>query len=315
MIEVAGLRKVYRAAHRDVVAVDELTFSVRPGAVTGFLGPNGAGKSTTMRMIAGLEAPSAGHALVAGRPFTEHSRPMSALGVLLEAKAMHPGRTARRHLQVLAATNGLAVRQVDTVLELVGLADAAERRVGAFSMGMGQRLGLAAALLGDPAGVMLDEPLNGLDPDGIVWMRELLQQMAAQGRTVFLSSHLMSEMALTADHLIVVAGGRLLADESMSDFLARTPSGVRVASPQAAQLREALEQLVAHRRAAGHPAALTAGPPAPAGSLIVQGVTAVEIGRAAQNASVVLSELVTVQPSLEEAFMKMTTARVSAHTQ
>jgi len=309
MIQVAGLRKAYRAAGREVVAVDGLSFSVRPGAITGFLGPNGAGKSTTMRMIAGLEAPSAGQALVAGLPFAKHSKPMSALGVLLEAKAMHPGRTARRHLQVLAATNGLPARQVDTVLELVGLTDAAHRRVGGFSMGIGQRLGLAAALLGDPAGVMLDEPLNGLDPDGIVWMRELLQQMAAQGRTVFLSSHLMSEMALTADHLIVVASGRLLVDESMHDFLARTPNGVRVASPQAVQLRELLEQLVEQRQAAGHPAALSTGSP---GSLTVQGVTAVEVGQAALAGSVVLSELMTVQPSLEEAFMKMTTAREPA---
>ena len=215
MIEARGLTKRYG----DKLAVDGLTFTVRPGVVTGFLGPNGAGKSTTMRMILGLDAPTSGSVTVNGKPYREHAAPLREVGALLDAGAVHPGRSAYDHLLAMAATTGISRRRVDEVVELVGIGEVARKRVGGFSLGMGQRLGIAAALLGDPQTVTLDEPVNGLDPDGILWVRTLLKDLAAEGRTVFVSSHLMSEMALTAEHLVVVGLGRLIADLSVADFI------------------------------------------------------------------------------------------------
>src|SRR6478609_7958439 len=229
MIEARGLTKRYG----DKVAVDGLSFTVRPGIVTGFLGPNGAGKSTTMRMVLGLDRPTAGSATVNGRAYADLAAPLHEVGALLEAKAVHTSRSAFNHLRALAATHGIPRRRVDEVIDLVGLTEVARKRAGGFSLGMGQRLGIAAALLGDPQTVMLDEPVNGLDPDGILWIRNLLKELAAQGRTVFVSSHLMSEMALTAEHLIVVGRGRLIADTSVSAFIeAASRNSVRVRTPQ-----------------------------------------------------------------------------------
>src|ERR1700744_2168524 len=229
MIEVHQLTKRYGSK----LAVDHLTFTVRPGVVTGFLGPNGAGKSTTMRLILGLDAPTSGTATLNGKPFAEHTRPLHKAGARLEARAGHTGRSARNHLRVMAATTGLRRRGGDEGIEMVGLADVASDRAGSFSLGMGQRLGIASALLGDPQTLILDEPVNGLDPDGVRWIRNLLRQLADEGRTVFFSSHLMSEMALTADHVIIVGRGRLLRDQSMAEFIAAASAEtVRVRSPQ-----------------------------------------------------------------------------------
>ena len=234
MIEVTNLTKHY-GRH---AAVDDLSFTVKPGVVTGFLGPNGAGKSTTMRVILGLDRPTAGRALVNGRPFEEHRAPLREIGALLDAKGIHPGRPARDHLSALAATTDISKRRVAEVLDIVGLSEVADRRSGGFSLGMAQRLGIASALLGDPHTVMLDEPVNGLDPEGILWIRNLLKSLAAEGRTVLVSSHLMSEMALTAEHFIIVGRGRLIADMSGSELTAMTePYSVRVRSPHASQLR------------------------------------------------------------------------------
>jgi ABC-2 type transport system ATP-binding protein len=218
MIEVQNLTKRFGAT----TAVDDLTFTIQPGRVTGFLGPNGSGKSTTLRAIAGLVVPDGGRALVDGRPIRQHPSAMRTLGVLLDAGRIHPGRSARQHLRALAATNGIGDGRVREVIELAGIASAATKRAGGFSLGMTQRLGIAAALLGDPRVLVLDEPINGLDPDGVIWVRSLLKQLAAEGRTVFLSSHLMSEMAVTADHLVVIGQGRLLAEGSLDDILTRT---------------------------------------------------------------------------------------------
>src|ERR1044071_2900684 len=220
MIEARGLTKRYG----DKLAVDDLSFTARPGIVTGFLGPNGAGKSTTMRMILGLDNPSQGRTTVNGRQLAEHAAPLTELGALLEARAIHPQRSARNHLRALAATTGIPARRVDEVLGIVGLNEGADRAAGAFSLGMGQRLGIAAALLGDPETVMLDEPVNGLDPEGIRWIRNLLKELAAQGRTVLVSSHLISEIAHTADALIVIGQGRLLAQTTVARLSARTGS-------------------------------------------------------------------------------------------
>ena len=220
MIDVDGLTKRYGAT----VAVDRLSFTVRPGAVTGFLGPNGSGKSTTMRMILGLDAPDAGAARIGGKRYVDLAWPLREVGALLEARAFHPGRSARLHLLALAASNGIARSRVDDVLDLVGLGDVASRRAGTFSLGMAQRLGIAVALLGDPGVLMLDEPVNGLDPEGIRWIRELLRGLAAEGRAVFVSSHLISEMALTADRLIIIGQGRLVADTSVAELSARSGS-------------------------------------------------------------------------------------------
>jgi ABC-2 type transport system ATP-binding protein len=218
MIEVQNLTKRFG----EVTAVDDLSFTVRPGAVTGFLGPNGAGKTTTLRAIAGLDRPTSGRTLVGGKPISEHPLAMRQLGVLLEARRLHPGRSALQHLRALAATNGIGDRRVHEVIELTGIGSVAKRRAGTFSLGMSQRLGIAAALLGDPQTVVLDEPINGRDPDGVIWVRGLLRHLAAEGRTVFLSSHLMSEMAVTADRLIIVGRGRLLAEGSVDEVLVRS---------------------------------------------------------------------------------------------
>ncbi|WP_431876077.1 ABC transporter ATP-binding protein [Micromonospora marina] len=291
MIEARDLSKRYG----DRLAVDSLTFTVAPGVVTGFLGPNGAGKSTTMRMILGLDTPTAGDVRVNGRRYADHRDPLRQVGALLEAKAVHTGRSARDHLLALGATHGIGRRRVDEVIDLVGLREVAGKRAGGFSLGMGQRLGIAAALLGDPAVVMLDEPVNGLDPDGIRWIRGLLRGLAAEGRTVFVSSHLMSEMAQTADHLIVVGRGRLLADVSLAEFTRRASrTTVRVRSPQAAALRDLL---------AGPDVTITGGEP---GLLEVSGLRREVIGDRAAAAGLTLHELTATEASLEEAFMTMT---------
>jgi ABC-2 type transport system ATP-binding protein len=298
MIEVQHLTKHYG----DKTAVDDLSFIVRPGIVTGFLGPNGAGKSTTMRLILGLDRPTSGTVTVNGRRYAEHPAPLHEVGALLEARAVHPGRTAANHLRAMAATTGIGRRRVQEVIDLVGLREVADRRAGTFSLGMGQRLGIASALLGDPATVMLDEPVNGLDPDGVVWVRNLLRELAAEGRTVFLSSHLMSEMALTADHLVVVGRGRLLRDVSVADFIADAADhAVRVRSPQAAALRDLL-------LAAGG----TVSTSAP-GQLEVRGLGSEEIGQRAAAATLTLFELTPLRASLEEAYMEITKESVEYH--
>lgn len=291
MIEARGLTKRYG----DKLAVDDLTFTVQPGMVTGFLGPNGAGKSTTMRMMLGLDAPTAGVVTVNGKTFAEHRAPLHEVGALLEARAIHTGRSARNHLWVLAATSGIGRRRVEDVIEMVGLGDVANRRVGAFSLGMGQRLGIASALLGDPETLILDEPVNGLDLDGIRWIRSLLKGLAAQGRTVFLSSHLMSEMAVTADRVIVVGKGRLLREQSMAGFIADASAGsVRVRSPQ---LRRLAEVVVA----AGGTVREMQGD-----VLSVERMSSDEIGTAAARAQLTLYELAPQAASLEDAYLALT---------
>ena len=290
MIEAHGLTKRYG----DVLAVDDLDFEVRPGVVTGFLGPNGAGKSTTMRMMVGLDRPSAGSVRVNGRAPYTHLAPLHEVGALLEARAVHPGRSARNHLLALALTSGIGRARVDQVLELVGLTDVADKRVGAFSLGMGQRLGVASALLGDPATLVLDEPVNGLDLDGIRWIRTLLKALAAEGRTVFLSSHLMSEMAVTADQVIVVGKGRLLRDQSMTDFIdeARTET-VRVRATSLGQLARVVEE-------AGGKTTLDAD------VLTVADLSSDEIGTLAAQAEITLFELSPQAASLEDAYLALT---------
>ena len=291
MIEVANLSKRYG----DKVAVDGLNFTVQTGIVTGFLGPNGAGKSTTMRMIAGLDQPTSGQVRVNGQDYRRTAAPMAELGILLEAKAVHPGRSARNHLLALAQTNGIRRARVDEVIDMVGLREVAGKRVGGFSLGMGQRLGVASALLGDPRVVVLDEPVNGLDPEGVLWIRNLLKALAAEGRTVFVSSHLMSEMALTATRLIVVGRGRLIADTTVEDFIALAGgNAVTVRTPRAAELRD-----------------LLLGPGIMISSelsdvLQVQGLTAEQIGTTAWRANLPIFELTAQQASLEEAFMELT---------
>jgi ABC-2 type transport system ATP-binding protein len=292
VIEATNLTKDYGSKR----AVDELSFVVEPGVVTGFLGPNGSGKSTTMRLILGLDAPTAGTVTVNGKAYREHAAPLHEVGALLEARSVHTGRSAYNHLLALAQTHGIPRRRVDELIDVVGLHDVARKRAGTFSLGMGQRLGIAAALLGDPQTVMLDEPVNGLDPEGIHWIRNLLKGLAAEGRTVFVSSHLMSEMALTAEHLIVVGRGRLIADTSVAEFV-RHASGkvVRVRSPQADRLRDHL--------AAGADVTVASVEP---GLLDVTGLTAEQIGEAAAELRIVLHELTPQQASLEEAFMDLT---------
>ncbi|MFB6551668.1 ABC transporter ATP-binding protein [Streptomyces sp. NPDC056405] len=298
MIDVNNLSKRYA----DKLAVDALTFTVRPGVVTGFLGPNGAGKSTTMRMIMGLDRPSSGTVRVNGRPYEQHSAPLQEIGALLEAKSLHPGRSAYQHLLALAASNGIGKRRVLEVIDMVGLTDVARKRAGGFSLGMGQRLGIASALLGDPHIVMLDEPVNGLDPEGVLWIRNLLKDLADQGRTVFVSSHLMTEMALIAEDLIVIGKGRLLSAGLLADFIAQSSShSVRVQSPQAAALRDLL---------VGDGVSVSSGRP---GVLDVQGLEAAEIGERATAAGLVLHELFVQEGSLEEAFMELTRDSVEYH--
>src|SRR5476651_834300 len=239
MIEALNLSKSYG----DKTAVSDLTFTVRPGIVTGFLGPNGSGKSTTMRLILGLDRPTAGSVTVSGRAYRNYPAPLHEVGALLEARSVHTGRSAYNHLLALAQTHGIGKKRVQELIDLVGLHEVARSRAGKFSLGMGQRLGIATALLGDPSTLLLDEPVNGLDPEGIHWIRNLLRALAAEGRTVFVSSHLMAEMALTADHLIVIGRGRLIADTSVADFVASASTGrVRVASPDSPRLRELIAE-------------------------------------------------------------------------
>jgi ABC-2 type transport system ATP-binding protein len=291
MIEASGLTKDYG----DKRAVDGLSFSVKPGIVTGFLGPNGAGKSTTMRLILGLDAPSGGDVMVNGKHYRDHAAPLHEVGALLEARSVHTGRSAYNHLLALAQTHGIGKRRVDDLIDLVGLHDVARKRAGQFSLGMGQRLGIATALLGDPATLLLDEPVNGLDPEGIQWIRNLLRSLAAEGRTIFVSSHLMSEMALTADHLIVIGRGRLIADASVDEVVRRASGGaVRVRTPDAERLREVL---------AAEQATVQGGDN---GVLDVRGLSAEQVGRAAFENGIALYELTPQQASLEEAFMELT---------
>ena len=298
MLEVHELTKRYG----DTIAVDHISFTVRPGVVTGFLGPNGAGKSTTMRMILGLDRPTSGEALVDGRSYTSAPAPLAELGALLEAKAVDKGRSARNHLLALGATVGVGAARVDELLEVVGLADVARKPAGSFSLGMGQRLGIASALLADPRIVMLDEPVNGLDPDGILWIRNLLKELATEGRTVFLSSHLMSEMELTAEHLIVIGRGRIIADTSMADFIAASSSNrVRVVSPHATSLRNLLVD---------DGISITSSEP---GVLDIEGVPAARVGDVAAEHGLTLHELTTVEASLEQAFMELTRDSVEFH--
>jgi ABC-2 type transport system ATP-binding protein len=295
MIEARGLTKRYGAK----LAVDGLTFTVRPGVVTGFLGPNGAGKSTTMRMILGLDAPTRGSVTVNGKPYRRHPAPLREVGALLEARSVHPGRSAYHHLLAIAQTCGIGRSRVDEVIDAVGLGEVARRRAGGFSLGMGQRLGIAVALLGDPHTVILDEPVNGLDTEGIRWIRSLLRDLAAEGRTVFVSSHLMNEMALTAEHLIVIGRGRLIADTGMREFIAaaaRDAVRVRTTDP------DALAALLRPRAAEVSPDR--------DGALTVSGLTTDQVGRAAAAAGITLLELTARQASLEEAFIDMTSDAV-----
>ncbi|MDT4976164.1 MAG: type transport system ATP-binding protein [Pseudonocardiales bacterium] len=300
MIEVTGLTKKYG----DKTAVNNLTFTVQPGIVTGFLGPNGAGKSTTMRMIAGLDAPTSGSVLVNGRPYRNAKAPMAELGTLLEAKAVHTSRSAFNHLLALAQTNGVPKSRVTDVIDLVGLGEVAKKRTGGFSLGMGQRLGIASALLGDPQTIILDEPINGLDPEGILWVRNLLKGLAAEGRTVFVSSHLMSEMSQTAQHLVVIGRGELIADVDEAAFVAMASTNVvLVRTPQATELRDLLIG----------PDVSVSSPEA--GLLEVHGLNAEQIGDVAFEHQLRLHGLAVQEASLEEAFMEMTRDTVEFHAQ
>lgn len=299
MIEATGLSKRYGAT----LAVDDLSFTVPPGQVTGFLGPNGAGKSTTMRMILGLDTPTSGSVTVNGRPYAEYRRPLFEVGALLEAKAMHGGRSAYNHLLCLALSNGIGRARVDQVLDLVGLRRVARKRSGGFSLGMAQRLGIAAALLGNPRVLMFDEPVNGLDPEGVLWIRNLLKSLAAEGRTVFLSSHLMSEMSITADRLIIIGRGRLIAQTTVEDLL-KSASGnfVRVRSPQGDALATLLKaQGVAVVRQADD-------------ALRVTGATCEAVGELARANGLTLQELSAQQASLEQTYMELTRDAVDFRT-
>jgi len=290
VIEARGLTKRFG----DVVAVDDLSFDVRPGTVTGFLGPNGSGKSTTMRMIMGLDVPVSGTVTVSGRRYHDLPWPLREVGALLEAKAIHPGRSARAHLLMLARSNAIPRARVDEVLELVGLTAVARKRAGKFSLGMGQRLGIAAALLGDPGVLLFDEPVNGLDPEGIRWVRTLCKKLAGEGRTVFVSSHLMAEMALTADHLVVIGKGKMIAETSVAEFVARSSrQSVKVRTPSPHELTDAVTS------AGGTVIA------DPDGSMTVTGMSAPAVGDLAASQGVALHELTPVA-SLEDAFMELT---------
>ena len=291
MIDASNLTKRYG----DKTAVDDLTFTVKPGVVTGFLGPNGSGKSTTMRLILGLDAPTKGNVTVGGKAYRDYPAPLHEVGILLEARSVHTGRSAYHHLLALAQTHGIPRSRVQELIKLVGLEEVARKRAGQFSLGMGQRLGIAAALLGDPEVLILDEPINGLDPEGIHWIRDLLKGLAAEGRTVFLSSHLMSEMSLTADHLIIVGRGRLIRDVGLAEFVNEWSTNVvRVRSPEAAQLREVI---------LGPDVRVSSEGP---GVLEVEGLTAEQIGEAAAHNGFVLHKLTAEKTSLEEAFMELT---------
>jgi len=298
MIEARGLTKRYG----DRLAVDQLSFTVKPGQVTGFLGPNGAGKSTTMRMILALDAPTAGTVTVDGMDYRRLANPMRVVGALLDAKAVHGGRTAIRHLLCLAQTNNLPAKRVPEVLELVGLTQVARKRIGGFSLGMCQRLGIAAALLGDPKVLMFDEPVNGLDPEGILWIRNLMRALAAEGRTIFVSSHLMSEMENTADHLIVIGQGRLIADCTVDEFIMRNSElAVRVRTPSSAQLAG----LVAAKGGTARPDGQD--------TLLVTGIPQDRLGDLAFDNGIRVHELAPLQASLEQAFMELTRDSVEFH--
>ncbi|GAA1840805.1 ATP-binding cassette domain-containing protein [Pseudonocardia ailaonensis] len=299
MIELTGLSKRYGPK----LAVDEVSFTVLPGMVTGFLGPNGAGKSTTMRMIMGLDAPTSGSVTVNGKPYAAHRDPLRQVGALLEAKAIHTGRSAYHHLLALGATHGIGRSRVLDVIAMTGLESVARKRVGGFSLGMGQRLGIAAALLGDPQTLILDEPVNGLDPEGVLWVRRLSRALAAEGRTVFLSSHLMSEMAQTADHLIVLGRGRVLADAPIAELLAGAGNRVlvRSADPQGLVNVLAVPDVTVEQ--------------APDGALTVTGVSARQVGEAAAEAGIVLYELTPLTASLEQAYLQLTRDDVEYHAE
>ena len=299
MIQAQNLTKKFGPK----IAVNDVSFQVEPGRVTGFLGPNGAGKSTTMRMIVGLDRPTGGQVTVNGKNYAEHANPLFEVGALLDAKSAHPGRTARNHLRVLAATHGISDKRVEEVIELTGLESVADQRAGGFSLGMGQRLGIATALLGDPKTLILDEPVNGLDPEGVLWIRKLLQYLASQGRTVLLSSHLMAEMAQTAHHLIVLGRGRVIADAPVQDIISRMSARrVRVRTPQATQLAALFAQ---------RGLAVTTSEPT---LLEVTGVEAAEVGELAAGNGWVLHELTPLQNSLEDVYMGLTAGEVEYRT-
>ena len=299
MIEASGLTKRYGAK----TAVDRISFTIEPGTVTGFLGPNGAGKSTTMRLIMGLDKPTEGSVKINGRSYQDLTAPLCEVGALLDAKGLHGSRTARAHLTQLAVSNGIPTRRVDEVLDITGLTPVAKKRVKGFSLGMGQRLGIAAALLGDPKTLIFDEPVNGLDPEGVKWVRETCRRLAREGRTVFISSHLMSEMAQTADQLLVIGRGRILSTGRVDDVIASaTTDRVRVASPQATRLAE----LMAARNLAARPVAPSV--------LETTDATAAAIGELAAQGSIVLHELTTIHASLEEAYLNLTSDSVEYRT-
>jgi ABC-2 type transport system ATP-binding protein len=298
MIEARNLSKRYGTRS----AVDDLSFTVSPGRVTGFLGQNGAGKTTTIRLLLGLARPDSGRASICGRPYRAWPDPLRTVGALLEARAVHGGRSARNHLLFLARTQGVSSRRVDEVMGLAGLADVAGKKAGSYSLGMGQRLGIAAALLGDPEVLILDEPVNGLDPDGILWIRNLMKKLAAEGRTVFVSSHLMNEMAVTAEHLIVIGAGRLLADCSITEFINRySAPSVRVWTPAAGRLAQVLMAHGGQVRQAGD-------------RLAVAGLPAPLIAELAASEQVIVHELTPERASLEEAFVQLTADLPSPYT-
>jgi ABC-2 type transport system ATP-binding protein len=299
MIEIEHVTKRYG----DKVAVEDLSFTVKPGIVTGFLGPNGAGKSTTMRVILGLDRPTSGRATINGKAYADLPAPLHEVGALLEARAIHTGRSAYNHLMAMARTHGIGRARVDEVIELVGLSDVARKRAGGFSLGMGQRLGIASAMLGDPSTVILDEPANGLDPEGILWIRNLLKGLAAEGRTVFLSSHLMAEMAQTAEHLVVIGRGRMIADTTVAEIVTQAShdAAVQVRTPQAAELRELL---------VGKGVSVTS---TERELLEVHGLTSAQVGATAAEHRIVLHELISGRASLEEAFMRLTGGAVEYH--
>jgi ABC-2 type transport system ATP-binding protein len=300
VITIQGLTKRYGAK----TAVDDITCTIQPGRVTGFLGPNGAGKSTTMRMVVGLDRPSAGSVTVNGKHYADHRAPLHEVGVLLDAKAVHTGRTAYNHLLAMAATHGIGAKRVHEVIAMTGLESVARKRAGKFSLGMGQRLGIAAALLGDPATLILDEPVNGLDPEGVLWVRQLTRQLASEGRTIFLSSHLMSEMAQTADHIIVLGRGRIIADAPVSEILAAaTGTVVRVRTPEPEELSRII---------ASADVTVTIEEP---GLLTVLGLEAPQIGDAAARAGIPLHELTPIGASLEEAYLALTHDDVEYRTE
>jgi ABC-2 type transport system ATP-binding protein len=291
VIDVRSLRKTFGST----LAVDDLSFRAEPGRVTGFLGPNGSGKSTTLRMVLGVDRPDSGSVMVNGSSYREHRYPLREVGALLEAKGMHPSRSARNHLRWLAASNDIALQRVDEVLALTGLEQVADRRTGTYSLGMAQRLGVAAAMIGDPQVLLLDEPVNGLDPEGILWIRTLLRRLASEGRTVLVSSHLMSEMALTADHVVVIGRGRLIADAPVKDLIAQAAGGdLRLVTPDASAFHELLIEANAFVRIE------------PDGALAITGLTPQQVGELARDHRLAIYELAVERASLEEAFMELT---------